>query len=318
MPARAVRRALRARLRRRRPEEAAAAGLWRAAACRPTRASPAPPATPPALSHPGAVGAGADARPVHRHVHPVRLRLHRQDLRHRPRPRAGAHQEARQHGEGGCWAGRARGPRAAVVQSAAWAERSLGRAQRHCPRAATCAPSPAPAPPCLACPAPPPPPPPPPQVLEALDNTKFMVPEPFPYQEARQLFKGAPGRGRGEEGRGGGAAVRGSSAGLQRGVHTPCPCARPCLPASHRARPAALLRARRAARRADSGAQVGRARHGWVLGWPGWGSALGGSGLALRHCRTPRHHALTPGPLLLPRLLASPPSLPACLSPQRA
>lgn len=48
----------------------------------------------------GAAGAGPHSRPVHRPVHPVRLRLRAQDLGHRARPRAAAHQQARQHGEG--------------------------------------------------------------------------------------------------------------------------------------------------------------------------------------------------------------------------
>lgn len=30
------------------------------------------------------------------------------------------------------------------------------------------------------------------KVLESLDKDKYPIPDPFPYQEARRLFKGAP------------------------------------------------------------------------------------------------------------------------------
>ena len=65
------------------------------------------------------------------------------------------------------------------------------------------------------------------KVLEALDPAKYQIPDPFPYQEARRLFKGGwvGGCGVGVWGAGGGDAAGASSAAcwLLLLDLTPCP-----------------------------------------------------------------------------------------------
>ena len=103
------------------------------------------------------------------------------------------------------------------------------------------------------------------KVLEALDPAKYQIPDPFPYEEARRLFKGGCA-GSVDAGRCGGGAAGASSATcwlLLLGLVPPVPphAARALPPLSHLLLPVCWYRAGRAQGRRDPRLQVDRPRH---------------------------------------------------------